>query len=93
LFPPKPYSGYAVNGDEFADVEASFDLGECTWEWVVGWESGVNCFDGSKDEITEVVEGERIFWAVSSKEETNADAIDNEAEGLVHVIDERDGYS
>jgi hypothetical protein len=60
---------------------------------VVGWESGVNCFDGSKDAITEVAEGERISWAISSKEETYVDAIDDEAEGLFHVIDERDGYS
>ncbi len=60
---------------------------------MVGWESGVNCFDGSKDAITEVAEGERISWAISSKEETYVDAIDDEAEGLFHVIDERDGYS
>ncbi len=60
---------------------------------MVGRESGVNCFDGSNDAITEVAEGERIFWAVSSKEETYADAIDDEAEGLFHGVDERDGYS
>ncbi len=59
---------------------------------MVGQESGVNCFDGSKDAITEVAEGERIFWAISPKEETYADAINDEAEGLVHVVDERDGY-
>jgi hypothetical protein len=81
-----------LNGDEFTDVEGSSDLGECAWEWVVGRESVVNCFDGSKDEITMVAEGERIFWDVCSKEEANADAIDNEAEGLVHIVDERDGY-
>ncbi len=82
-----------LDGDEFANVEALSGLGECAWEWVVGQESGVNCFDGSKDAITKVAEGEHIFWAVSSKEETYADAINDEAEGLVHVIDERDGYS
>ncbi len=79
--------------DEFANVKASSYLGECTWEWVVGQESGVNCFDGSKDVITEVAEGEHIFWAISSKEETYAYAINDEAEGLVHVVDEKDGYS
>ncbi len=81
-----------LDGDEFANVKASSDLEECAWEWVVGRESGVNCFDGSKNVITKLAEGELIFWAVSSKEETYADAIDDEAEGLVHVIDERDGY-
>ncbi len=53
-----------LDGDEFANVEASSDLGECALEWVVGWESEVNYFDGSKDEITKVAEGERIFWAL-----------------------------
>ncbi len=81
-----------LEGDEFANVKASSDLGECAWEWVLGQESGVNCFDGSEDAITKVAEGECVFWAVSPKEETYADAIDDEAEGLVHVIDERDGY-
>ncbi len=42
-------------------------------------ESGVNCFDGSKD--------------FSPKKETYADAINDEAEGFIHVVDERDGYS
>ena len=46
-----------------------------------------------KDSIPKVAEGERIFWAVSPKEETYADAINDEAEGLIHVVDERDGYS
>ncbi len=82
-----------LDRDEFANVKASSDLGKCAWEWVVGHKSGVNCFDGSKDGITEVAEGERIFWALSSKEETYADAIDDEAEDFVHGIDERDGYS
>ncbi len=50
-----------LDGDEFANVEASSDLGECTREWVVGRESGVNCFDGSKDSIPKVAEGEHIF--------------------------------
>jgi hypothetical protein len=50
-----------LEGDEFANVEALSDLGECALEWVVGRESGVNCFDGSKDSIPEVAEGERIF--------------------------------
>ena len=53
----------------------------------------VNCFDGSKDSIPEVAEGERIFWAVCPKEKTYADAINDEAEGLIHVVDERDRYS
>ncbi len=66
-----------LDRDEFANVKASSDLGECAREWVVGRESGVNCFDGSKDVITEVAEGGRIFWAVSPKEETYADAIDD----------------
>ncbi len=82
-----------LDEDEFANVEASSDLGECTREGLVGQESAVNCSDGSKDSIPEVAEGERIFWAVSPKEETYADVIDDEAEGLIHVIDERNGYS
>ncbi len=59
---------------------------------MVGQEGGVNCFEGSKDEITEVAEDEHILWAISSKEDANADAIDNEVECLIHVVDERDGY-
>jgi hypothetical protein len=82
-----------LDGDEFANVKASSDLGECAREWVVGWESGVNCFDGSKDAITKVAEGEHISGPlVPRRRETYADAINDEAEGLVHVIDERDGY-
>ncbi len=50
-----------LDGDKFANVKASSDLGEYAWEWVVGRESGVIFFDGSEDEITKVVEGERIF--------------------------------
>ncbi len=82
-----------LDGDEFANVKVLSDFGDCAREWVVGRESGVNCFDGSEDSIPEVAEGERIFWAVSPKEETYADAINDEAEGLIHVVDERDGYS
>ncbi len=82
-----------LDGDEFANVKASSDFGECAREWVVGRKSGVNCFDGSKDLIPKVAEGGRIFWAIGPKEETYADAINDEAEGLIHVIDERDGYS
>ncbi len=81
-----------LDGDEFANVKIMSDLGECAWEWVVGRKSGVNCFDGSKDEITKVAEGDHVFWAIGSKEEIYADAINNEAEGPVHVVDERDGY-
>ncbi len=81
-----------LDGDEFANVKASSDLGKCAWEWVVGRESGVNCFDGSEDAITEVAEGEHILGAISSKEDTYADAIDDEVDGLIHVVDERDGY-
>ncbi len=50
-----------LDGDEFANVKALSDLGECTREWVVGRESGVNFFDGSEDWIPKVAEGERIF--------------------------------
>ncbi len=50
-----------LDRDEFANVKALSDLGECAQEWVVGRESGVNCFDGSKDSIPKVAEGERIF--------------------------------
>ena len=82
-----------LDRDEFANIKASSDLGECAREWVVGWKSGEYCFDVSKDAITKVAEGEHIFWAVSPKEETYADAINDEVEGLIHVVDERDGYS
>ncbi len=82
-----------LDGDEFANVKVFSDFGECAREWVVGREIGVNCFDGSEDSIPEVAEGEHIFWAVSPKEETYADAINDEAEGLIHVVNERDGYS
>jgi hypothetical protein len=82
-----------LDRDEFTNVKAMSDLGEPAWEWVVGWKSWVNCFDGSEDLIPEVAEGEPIFWAVSPKEETYADAINDEVEGLIHVVDERDGYS
>ncbi len=43
-----------LDEDEFANVKALSDLGECTREWVVGQESGVNCFDGRKVAITKV---------------------------------------
>ncbi len=59
-----------LDRDEFANIKASSDLEECAREWVVGRESGVNCFDGSEDAITKVAEVERIFWAISPKEET-----------------------
>ncbi len=50
-----------LDRDEFANVKASSDRGECAREWVVGRESKVNWFEGSKDSIPEVAEGERIF--------------------------------
>ncbi len=50
-----------LDKDEFANVKALSDLGECPREWAVGQESGIDCFDGSKDLIPQVSEGERIF--------------------------------